>query len=163
MSETYRVRVTDFVFCSAHFITFNGGKCETLHGHNYRAAVEVEAPLNAEWYAVDFVALRRITSTVTAELDHKMLIAGRSQVVVAEVSATAVKLTHGERVWLFPRGDCIVLDVEATTAELLAKTIAGRVTAGLSEEFGLTPQRLTVEVEESPGQGAWYEWRPKLS
>ncbi len=160
MSETYRVRVTDFVFCSAHFITFNGGQCETLHGHNYRAAVEVEAPLNAEWYAADFVALRRITSAITGELDHKMLIAGRSPVIVAEVSATAVKLTHGERVWQFPRGDCVVLDIEATTAELVARTIAGRVATGLREEFGLTPRRLVVDVEESPGQGAGYEWRP---
>ena len=43
MSERYRVRVTKdyLVFCSGHFITYDGTECERLHGHNYRAAVEV--------------------------------------------------------------------------------------------------------------------------
>lgn len=34
----FKVTVTkeDLVFAAAHFITFAGHRCETLHGHNYR-------------------------------------------------------------------------------------------------------------------------------
>ncbi len=38
-SERYKVHVSKdyLVFCSGHFISFEGSKCERLHGHNYRA------------------------------------------------------------------------------------------------------------------------------
>ena len=41
MAEHYKVRVTKdhLVFCAGHFISYEGDKCERLHGHNYRAAV----------------------------------------------------------------------------------------------------------------------------
>ena len=50
MSERYKVRVTKdyLVFCSGHFISYEGHRCERLHGHNYRAAVEVVGPLEVE-------------------------------------------------------------------------------------------------------------------
>jgi 6-pyruvoyl-tetrahydropterin synthase len=43
-AERYHVRVTKdhLVFCSGHFISYEGDKCERLHGHNYRATVELE-------------------------------------------------------------------------------------------------------------------------
>ena len=43
-NERYKVRVTKdhLVFCSGHFISYEGDKCERLHGHNYRATVEIE-------------------------------------------------------------------------------------------------------------------------
>jgi len=42
-AERYTIRVTKdyLVFCAGHFITYEGDQCERLHGHNYRAAVEV--------------------------------------------------------------------------------------------------------------------------
>ena len=46
----FRVSVTKdyLVFASAHFITFSGHRCETLHGHNYRVGVVVEGALDPE-------------------------------------------------------------------------------------------------------------------
>ena len=46
MSSSFRVQVSKdyLVFASAHFITFRGHQCETLHGHNYRVGVAVERP-----------------------------------------------------------------------------------------------------------------------
>ena len=43
-AERFTVRVAKdyLVFCCGHFITYNGDDCERLHGHNYRAAVQVE-------------------------------------------------------------------------------------------------------------------------
>src|SRR5690606_22965107 len=37
------------VFASGHFITY-GGLCEALHGHNYRARVELEGELDENSY-----------------------------------------------------------------------------------------------------------------
>ncbi|MBA3521290.1 MAG: 6-carboxytetrahydropterin synthase, partial [Gemmatimonadales bacterium] len=41
MQSSFRVQVSKdyLVFASAHFITFRGHQCESLHGHNYRVGV----------------------------------------------------------------------------------------------------------------------------
>ena len=43
VGANFRVTVRkDYLsFCSAHFITFSGHQCESLHGHNYRVGVTV--------------------------------------------------------------------------------------------------------------------------
>jgi len=46
------------VFCSGHFISYEGDKCERLHGHNYRAAIEGEGVLDENFYVFDFITLR---------------------------------------------------------------------------------------------------------
>ena len=61
------------VFAAGHFITY-GGICESLHGHNYRARVELEGELDENSYVFDFVALKRIVRRVVEEVDHKMLL-----------------------------------------------------------------------------------------
>lgn len=160
MAENYRVRVghDNFIFSCGHFISFAGHQCEKLHGHNYRATVEVDGPLGEDWYVFDFVALKRLTLAITGELDHHMLVATRNPVIHVATTDDSVEVSYKERRWVFPRGDCVLLAIENTTAELLAKYLAGRLLGAITGEFGLTPDRLSVEVEENVGQSAVYEW-----
>ena len=58
---------------------------------------------------------------------------------------------------MFPRGDCVLLPIENTTAELLARYIAGRLLESLRTREGFVPEVLRVEVEEGPGQSATIE------
>jgi 6-pyruvoyltetrahydropterin/6-carboxytetrahydropterin synthase len=160
--ERFQVRVTKdhLVFCCGHFISYDGHQCERLHGHNYRTAVEIEGELTADHYVFDFIALKRITKTITDELDHHMLLATQNPVIHVKESPDKVHVTYKDREWLFPRGDCILLPIENTTAELLARYIATRLREGLQAEFHFTPLMMRVEVEENVGQSAMYEWRP---
>ena len=159
-AERYTVRVTKdyLVFCCAHFITYDGIECERLHGHNYRAAVEVEGPLAADFYVFDFIALKQRTKEITDELDHHMLLATKNPVIAVEETPERVRVTYRDREWLFPRGDCVLLPIENTTAELLARYIGGRLLASLKSVDGFVPDVLRVEVEENVGQSATYEW-----
>src|SRR2546421_5712255 len=104
MAETFRVRVTKdyLVFCSGHFISYEGDKCERLHGHNYRTAVEIEGPLDANRYVFDFIALKQRTRDITDELDHRMMLATRNPFIQVEESAISVRVRYREREWLFP-------------------------------------------------------------
>jgi 6-pyruvoyltetrahydropterin/6-carboxytetrahydropterin synthase len=162
MSESFKVRVAkeSFIFCSGHFISYEGDKCERLHGHNYRTAVEVEGPLDANWYVFDFIALKHLTRAITDELDHRMMLATRNPFIRVEEGPRSVHVRYREREWLFPRDDCVLLPIENTTAELLARYIAGRVVDGLQQQHGFRPRVVRVEVEENIGQSATYEWRP---
>ena len=147
------------VFACGHFISYDGHQCERLHGHNYRASVEVEGPLAADWYVFDFLALKARAKELTDELDHHMLLASANPVIrVAEVGES-YHVGYKDRAWRFPKGDCILLPIENTTAELIAKYLAGRLLAILRERHGFTPERMQVEVEECVGVAAVYEWR----
>ncbi len=60
-------------FAAAHFMTF-GGRCETLHGHNYTLAVQLDGDLNADSWLFDFGELRRLVAALCQELDHAFLL-----------------------------------------------------------------------------------------
>jgi 6-pyruvoyltetrahydropterin/6-carboxytetrahydropterin synthase len=161
MTERYKVRVTKdhLVFCSGHFISYEGDKCERLHGHNYRATVEIEGELDENRYVFDFIALKHRTKAVTDELDHRMMLATRNPLIAVEEGAKSVRVRYREREWLFPRDDCVLLPIENTTAELLARYIAGRLVEDLRRHHDYRPAVLRVEVEENIGQSATCELR----
>ncbi len=61
-------------FSAAHFIKEIGGKCETLHGHNFLVEVSVMGEsLNAEGLLIDFRVVKRWTEEILDLLDHKYL------------------------------------------------------------------------------------------
>lgn len=159
MTEQFKVRVTKdhLVFCSGHFISYEGDKCERLHGHNYRATVEVEGSLDANYYVFDFIALKNCTKAITDELDHRMMLATRNQHIKVEEAERSIRVRYRDREWVFPRDDCVLLQIENTTAELLARYIAGRLVEDLRRQYHYVPAVLRVEVEENIGQSATVE------
>jgi 6-pyruvoyltetrahydropterin/6-carboxytetrahydropterin synthase len=161
MNEQFKVRVTKdyLVFCSGHFISYEGDKCERLHGHNYRVAVEVEGSLDENHYVFDFIALKTRTKLITDELDHRMMLPTRSRVIQLAEEGHAVRVRYKDREWLFPRDECVLLPIENTTAELLARYIGQRLRDDLRKQFGFEPGMMRVEVEESVGQSATWEAR----
>ena len=160
MAERYKVRVTKdhLVFCAGHFISYEGDKCERLHGHNYRATVEIEGELNVDSYVFDFIALKHRTKAITDELDHRMLLPTRNPVVTLEEHPGSVRVRYKDREWVFPRDDCVLLPIENTTAELLARCIGERLAVDLERLHRYGPAILRVEVEENVGQSATCEW-----
>jgi 6-pyruvoyltetrahydropterin/6-carboxytetrahydropterin synthase len=160
-AEHYKVRVTKdhLVFSAGHFISYEGDKCERLHGHNYRTVVEIEGVLDDNHYVFDFIALKQRTQAITNELDHHMLLPTRNPLIRVEEGPASVHVRYRDREWLFPRGDCVLLPIENTTAELLARYIAGRLLDDLQKQHRYTPDVLRVEVEENFGQSATCEMR----
>jgi 6-pyruvoyltetrahydropterin/6-carboxytetrahydropterin synthase len=161
MPEHYKVRVTKdhLVFCSGHFISYEGDKCERLHGHNYRATVEIEGDLDTNRYVFDFIALKHRMKALTDELDHRMMLATENPFIQMEAGPRQVRVRYRDREWVFPRDDCVLLPIENTTAELLARYLTMRLLEDLRKHHQYEPQVLRVEVEENIGQSATCEWR----
>jgi 6-pyruvoyltetrahydropterin/6-carboxytetrahydropterin synthase len=156
----FRVSVTKdyLVFASAHFITFAGHRCESLHGHNYRVGVVLEGALDEEsWYVFDFVALKKIMRRLCDAIDHKVLLPlenPRLQIAEQGESVT-VAYDHRPR-YLFPRGDCALLPVPNTTVEMLAEYLAGQLRDELSAAGASGIRVIELEVEENFGQSATF-------
>jgi 6-pyruvoyltetrahydropterin/6-carboxytetrahydropterin synthase len=146
------------VFSSAHFITFRGHQCETLHGHNYRVGVMVEGSLDDETlFVVDFSILKRIVRTLVDEIDHKVLLPLKNPKLAFRDEGKSRHVSYfGEPTYRFPIVDCAMLPIENTTAEMLAQHFAQRVRDELVGQGIRNLSAIEMEVEESFGQAATY-------
>ncbi len=63
-----------FTFAASHFLTNYHGKCENLHGHNYKLIVTIEGPIQKDGMVMDYQAIKKIVNeNVIDHLDHKHL------------------------------------------------------------------------------------------
>jgi 6-pyruvoyltetrahydropterin/6-carboxytetrahydropterin synthase len=61
-------------FAAGHALRNYRGKCENVHGHNYRVRVNIEGPdLDHAGLLVDFVELKRVMRAIIEKLDHQFL------------------------------------------------------------------------------------------
>jgi len=61
-------------FSSGHALRGYKGKCENVHGHNYRVRVTLAgAKLNNIGLLVDFAELKRVLRGIIAGIDHQFL------------------------------------------------------------------------------------------
>jgi len=61
-------------FSAAHHLRLYKGKCENLHGHNWKVGVIVSSSkLNTQQMVIDFVKLKKVLNKILDQLDHKYL------------------------------------------------------------------------------------------
>lgn len=64
----------DETFAAAHNLRNYKGKCENLHGHNYKVRVTLAGPaLDSTGLLYDFVHLKQVIQGVIRSLDHQYL------------------------------------------------------------------------------------------
>jgi 6-pyruvoyltetrahydropterin/6-carboxytetrahydropterin synthase len=69
----YEVSV-DETFAAGHALRGYKGKCENVHGHNYKVRVALAGPeLDSVGLLYDFVHLKQIIQEVIRSLDHRFL------------------------------------------------------------------------------------------
>ncbi len=69
----YEVEIID-AFSAAHRLRDYNGKCERLHGHNYRVHVVARSQtLGAGGMVIDFVHLKTVLAQALSKLDHTYL------------------------------------------------------------------------------------------
>ncbi len=161
--HSYRVSVAkDYLaFSSAHFITFRGHKCESLHGHNYRLAVVVEGAVDAEClFVLDFAVLKQVIKPMVEAVDHKVLLPTQNEKLALREEGDALIVDYlGKGRFVFPRSDVALVPVKNTTVEMLAEYFANEIRGALRAAGHAHLLRLDVEVEESPGQSGGFSVR----
>jgi 6-pyruvoyltetrahydropterin/6-carboxytetrahydropterin synthase len=117
----------EFSFSAAHQIRMHGGKCERLHGHNWRVRVHARSSeLNRIGMVVDFADLQKIVADVCARFDHQNI------------------------------NEIPPFDEVNTTAELLARHFYVEANRGLAASDAPRVRVSKVEVWENPGSLAVY-------
>jgi 6-pyruvoyltetrahydropterin/6-carboxytetrahydropterin synthase len=168
MNEHFQVRMRKavHVFCAGHFITLTDDLCEAVHGHNWTVGADVEGPPDSHGMVVDFIKLRDLLSAITARLDHRMLLPTKNQFLAVEHTPAAagraaeVTVRFKDRRWVFPADECVLLPLENTTAEWIARWIGHELLAAMAAAGSPVTGSLRIEVDECLGQSAVWERRP---
>ena len=73
MEEMFEVCV-EHMFASAHALRNYKGKCENIHGHNWKVQVVIEGEkLDDTGLLVDFVDVKRLMNEISDRIDHQFL------------------------------------------------------------------------------------------
>jgi 6-pyruvoyltetrahydropterin/6-carboxytetrahydropterin synthase len=137
-------------FSASHIIPGHE-KCGRLHGHDYAINAKIEGDIGPSGVIMDFISVKEFLRGIASELDHRVMIPGRDKRV--EVTKDKVKYKLKDKEFLFPRSDCIMLDIEVASAETLAKFVLQRVLDKV--KFPKNVKRIEIGVDEGRGQGAW--------
>jgi 6-pyruvoyltetrahydropterin/6-carboxytetrahydropterin synthase len=64
----------DETFSAGHALRGYKGKCENVHGHNYKVRIVLQGPgLDSIGLLYDFTHLKRVIREIVAGVDHKFL------------------------------------------------------------------------------------------
>ncbi len=156
-TQSFRVHVTkDYLkFSAAHFIAYKGFR-EHLHGHNYRVSVEVEGELGSEGYVLDFGVVKQVARRVCNGLDEKVLIPARSDCLRIEERAGQVTVRYENDEFRFPATDVILVPIVHSSAEELARYLAGEIRRELRDGGMQRLRAIEIGVEETTGQAAFF-------
>ena len=70
---TFEVSVEE-TFAAGHALRGYKGKCENVHGHNYRVRVSIEGPnLDGIGLLMDFTQMKAVLRDVIGRLDHQFI------------------------------------------------------------------------------------------
>ncbi|HLC28565.1 MAG TPA: 6-carboxytetrahydropterin synthase [Dehalococcoidia bacterium] len=155
MSHRITLERNTLRFAAAHFTTF-GGECEPLHGHNYAVLVEIEGDLTADSWVFDFRRAKRIVAGICKELDHRFLLPLENPALAVTNRNAEYEIVFGEQRYVVPSSDVAALPIDNSTAERLAEWLCGRIAAELAAIAAGNIRRISVGVEEAPGQAGWF-------
>jgi 6-pyruvoyltetrahydropterin/6-carboxytetrahydropterin synthase len=142
-------------FAAAHMATFSGD-LEPLHGHNYDMIIEVEGDLTGDGWVWDFGELKRLGRGIAEQLDHKFILQRESRLLDIEELEGAWRVGFRGRSYTFPASDVIALPIDNSTAERIGEWAAHLLDEGLATAGAVNIRKLTVGIEEMPGQTGWY-------
>ncbi len=154
--QTWAIRVEKeyHKFSAAHFLIFDDGSAERLHGHNYRVGVEIGARRERHGMVVDFKQIKPLIGDILERLDERLLIPGLHPTLTCDHDDNGeVTIRYLDRRYVVPELDVVVLPITNTSSENLAHWIAVSLAEAVRVRFpSLGLRSLEVSVEETPGQ-----------
>ena len=139
-------------FSACHFLPGHD-KCNHLHGHNYAIHIHLTGDMDDSGMVYDFVKLKRAMKTVADEMDHCVLMPGKSDDVIIVVENSQVNVNVMGKTYSFPECDVNILELDKISAEKLAEYAMMKILELL--EFGDKISKIKVGIDEGIGQGAW--------
>lgn len=166
MDFNYSIKVYKeyFNFASSHFLVFENGTREPLHGHNYRVMLKGETSTLKGDMVFDFLDIKPIVRDICNSLDHKVLIPKLNpQIRIDDKGKNLEIRTPDESFFSIPKDDILLLPIENTSAERLAIYLCEEIKKSVFNKYSFKFATLEIEVEETRGQSAIYLFKEPLA
>ncbi len=124
----------DFRWEMAHRLPFHNGLCKNLHGHSYRARVEIVGTNDAHGMVLDYYDMKRIIKPIIERLDHSFLCDTNDTIMVEFFRMHPMKVNY--------------IDMPST-AENIAWYIVQEIAPLLAEFANLRSVRVRVHETEN--------------
>jgi 6-pyruvoyltetrahydropterin/6-carboxytetrahydropterin synthase len=138
-------------FSACHFIAGHE-KCGRLHGHSYVVSIKLHGSIGEHGMVMDFVPLKKALRAIADDLDHRILIPANSRRITVSVGEE-IFVKAGQKRYVFPAEDVVLLDTEESSAEELSHLFLLRLLEQV--DFPGNVSRLEVGIDEELGQSAW--------
>ncbi|HEY1078454.1 MAG TPA: 6-carboxytetrahydropterin synthase [Bdellovibrio sp.] len=154
-TTTLHLAKQNFKFSAAHFLIFDANHAERLHGHNYQVRVDIQTPpeaeLHADGYFLDFNVFKKYIKARLDQWDEIVLLPEKQADMKFKKTEKSLEVTFRDRFYVFPLNEVILLPVTNTSVEQLSRLLAEDFFREFKQYKVLS---VTVNVEETPGQGA---------
>lgn len=160
--ETFGIRIYKeyFNFAAAHFLIFEDGTREELHGHNYQVQMALEGRLDGDRDVfIDFLDIKPIVKALCDSIDHRTLLPQFSQhLKIEDFDDRHLKAIYqASDIWVLPKRDVLVLPITNTSVERLAQYLCRQALSEIETRFpNLALRWVEFSVEESRGQASLF-------
>ena len=126
--------------------------------------MQLEGDITEDSWVWDFGDLKQLTKDIADTLDHKFILQRESRILKIKESTTSWEISYVDKQYVFPKSDVVALPIDNSTAERIAEWFAEKLAESLSLREGKFT-KLTVGIEEMPGQAGWYtlDMQPSLT
>ncbi|MDI9641583.1 6-carboxytetrahydropterin synthase [Kamptonema cortianum] len=84
----------EFHWEMGHRLSYHTEGCQNLHGHSYRAIIELEGEPDEGGMVLDFGDLAKIVRPILAEIDHSMMLWQEDKEVIEFLTSQQMKVTR---------------------------------------------------------------------
>jgi 6-pyruvoyltetrahydropterin/6-carboxytetrahydropterin synthase len=147
-----------FSFSAGHFTIFTATDRERLHGHNYSVAATLAARIGEPGITFNYAFFKKRLTALCEKLDRHFLIAEQSPYLKIITEGDYYYVIYGEDKIPFLKADVLLLAVENTTLEELARWFVEQLIADKAFIHDNRIEQLTIKVFNGPEQSAAFSW-----
>ncbi len=146
-------------FSAAHFTVFSETDRERLHGHNFKVAAKVTAPVGPNGMCFSYRILKDKLEALCASLDEYLLLSAESPHLVISEEGENYRVGFNGETMLFLKADTLLLPVRNATVEEYSRYLLGRLLEDRELIDGHDIREVGIKVSSGPGQWGSARWK----
>lgn len=146
-------------FSAAHFTIFSATERERLHGHNFKVAAKVTAPVGDNGMCFSYRILKDKLERLCESLDEYMLLSAQSPHLRISEEGKHYRVEFNDEEMFFLRADTLLVPVRNGTVEEYARYLLEKLLEDRELIEGHDIREVGIKVSSGPGQWGSSHWK----
>ena len=146
-------------FSAAHFTIFSATERERLHGHNFKVAAKLTAPVGANGMCFSYRVFKDKLGALCAGLDEYMLLSGESPHLRISEQGEQYRVLFADEEMFFRRADTLLLPIRNATVEEYSRYLLERLLDDRELIQRNDVREIVIKVSSGPGQWGSCRWK----